>query len=161
MAKKSISLLMVLGMICCFFVGCGDEEYAPGPRDTKAKVAGEMISANEIIEKIGGDATEFYYNYAEREVEVTGTVESSDLITETIFSREVVVYMVTLEEGWTVMLVYPNEIASTIEIGDTVTIQSRMDRYDPTTKNIRLENLSFSGTGSNTRYNEKSIIIKH
>ncbi len=159
--KKIISVLMVFSIIVMCLSGCGDSAPSIGPKDTKANVNGEMISANEIIKEINDDATEFYYNYAEKPVEITGTVEYADLITTTLFSRSVVVYEITLAEGWKAIFVYPNETAASIESGDNVTIVSKMDKYDPANEYIYLENIRFSGTGSNTQYNDKSTITKN
>lgn len=159
--KKLTSVVIVLAMFCFVLCGCsglkGDD-----PKDAKATVNGKQLSANEIIEETKDDPMAFYNNYAEKKVEVTGTVKSVSEIYTTILSREVKVHIVVLEEGWGAkLLIADNPDLENIRVGDSVTITSRMELYDSANEYISLEDIAISGTGSNSKYSDKSTIVKN
>ena len=158
MIKKIESTLVAIILLCLMFSGCAGND----PKDVKANVNGQQISANEIFEKTGNDAMAFYNSYAEKKVEVSGTVESIKEVYTTILSREVKVCEVALEEGWLVQIIIKDhpEIEK-IQIGDSITIQSRMSICDSINGQIVMEDISITGTGSNSVYKDNSIIKKY
>ncbi len=160
MSKKIGCALLVLLLVFVCVYGCAGGGI--GPRDTKATVDGKMISANEIIKEIDGSPTEFYYNYAEKEVKVTGTVESVKIAYITMFSQNVKVYKVFLQEGWVAHLEFSdNPKIANLKPGDKVTIVSRMSVYDGSVGYIEIENIGITSIGGVRTYTDNSIVTIH
>lgn len=162
MLKKILAILTVLLMFATF-CGCNSEKAQDKKaKDTKETVNGEELSFNDIMKKTDGDAMSFYSNYAERKVEITGTVEKIEKGSYTLMSRSVSVWKVYLKEGWLAYLLVSDDAKhiEQIKAGDTVTIKSAMSKYDSSVGYIEMEDISLSGTGSNTTYRDDSTIVK-
>ena len=155
--KKLASMLLVL----CLMVGlCGC--VGSDAKETKMTVVdnnGEsvQISASEILEIHQSNGVQFNSKYYLAHAYVTGKVQSINYSFTSVYSREVEVYTITLEEGWQVEVLKADHAeVENLNVGDTITIQSVIQTAAGVY--VTMRDIGVTGTGSNAKYKDHTII---